>query len=146
MIGKTVLILGAGFSEPAGVPLVHDFFDRAKELYLANRDSMSQVIRKSYEDVINYRREKNSLAANAPFDLDDIENLFSILELEVQYLKPDQVSMRKNLILMIVDALIRTAKPRLDPDILTPAEGGFIKERLGSKQLPEVTSYLERLT
>ena len=112
MIGKIVFILGAGFSKPAGVPLVHDFFDRARELYLANHDSMSQAIRRSYEDVIDYRRGKNSLAANARLDLDDIENLFSILELEAQYLKPDQVSMRKNLILMIVDVLVRTATKR----------------------------------
>ncbi len=108
MSEKNVFVLGAGFSAPAGAPVIHDFLDRARSVLLDDQQQIGEAICKSYQAAFDYCRDKGTLAAKMDIDLDDIENLFNVLELEAEYLKPELLHTKKHLIFMIVDVLNRT--------------------------------------
>ena len=130
---KNVFILGAGFSAPVGAPVIRDFLDRARSLSMDSQQPMDETIRQSYEAVFNYRMAKDTLAAKAHIDLDDIENLFSVLELESEYLRPELLETKKHLIYMIVDTLNRTIQPdAIAWGTLDQKTHTFISQRYGN--------------
>lgn len=73
-----VYILGAGFSRPAGVPLLNDFLMEMRSslnwLSNANRRSELQAIR----DVLIFRKSASGAALRVNLNVENIEDLFSL--------------------------------------------------------------------
>lgn len=75
---NVVYILGAGFSAPLGLPVISNFISKAHDIFQDHRD-----LYPNFEDV--FKSIKNRLASIAlvyKADLDNIEEVLSILEME----------------------------------------------------------------
>lgn len=76
-----VYILGAGFSKEAGAPLVHDFLDRAREFFADPDSALDTQEREQFERVFKFKREVARAREKFRIDLDDIEQLFGLVEM-----------------------------------------------------------------
>jgi hypothetical protein len=78
---RNVYILGAGFSAPAGAPLIHDFIDRAR-LYFDNPTSkLDERDREHFERFLDFKRRMSQTREKVKIDLDNIEELFGLVEM-----------------------------------------------------------------
>jgi hypothetical protein len=78
---RNVFILGAGFSRDAGAPLVHDFLDRARELFDDPDSALDIQEREQFEQVFKFKREVAKAREKFRIDLDNIEQLFGLVEM-----------------------------------------------------------------
>lgn len=78
---KNVYILGAGFSADAGVPLIANFLQVARENYDSPKSSMPVSLRKHYEAVFSFRQEAKQSRDSLHIDLENIEELFGVIEM-----------------------------------------------------------------
>lgn len=105
---KTVFILGAGASRPAGGPLMADFLDRADAILQERSDLPGKVEFKRVFDALTRMR---SLYAKAYIDLDNIEELLGLVEMgqlvgRVGSATGDEVkALRTALIILIVQTI-----------------------------------------
>lgn len=76
-----VFILGAGFSKDAGAPLIHDFLDKARELFDDPDSLLDDHERKLFEEVFRFKREVAKAREKFRIDLDNIEELFGLVEM-----------------------------------------------------------------
>jgi hypothetical protein len=76
-----VYILGAGFSKDAGAPLVHDFLDRARGFYDDPDLMLDPQERQQFEQVFKFKREIAKAREKFRIDLDNIEQLFGLVEM-----------------------------------------------------------------
>jgi NAD-dependent SIR2 family protein deacetylase len=76
-----VYILGAGFSKDAGAPLIHDFLDRAREFYADPNSALDLQEREQFEQVFSFKREVAKAREKFRIDLDNIEQLFGLVEM-----------------------------------------------------------------
>jgi hypothetical protein len=79
---KTVFILGAGASADAGLPLMNNFFDKAKRIF-KQFNSLPEIVKNKehFERVFNFIADLQPIYAKAFLDLDNIETLFGALEM-----------------------------------------------------------------
>lgn len=135
-MAENVFILGAGFSAPAGAPLIYNFVPLAKKLYLENDDMLRQDDYFNYfHKVFLYKEYLKKVSATFHEDLDDIEKLYSYCDFECRYINasPDKTEIRRSLIFMIIKTIdILTGKTILLGSNLNP-KWGIVKEyvRLG---------------
>lgn len=124
---KNVFIVGAGFSAEAGAPLMDHFLTQAREL----KDNPVSVLddhdRKIFERVLRYRVELNKALAKVHVDLDNIEQLFGFLEMDLQ-LSPDADSKLRNdmtyLIVRTLESSIQQSLPQANDRIVTQPRDG----------------------
>ncbi len=124
---KNVFIVGAGFSAEAGAPLMDQFLTQAREL----KDNPVSVLddhdRKIFERVLRYRVELNKALAKIHVDLDNIEQLFGFLEMDLQ-LSPDADSQLRNdmtyLIVRTLEGSIQKSLAQANNRILTQPRDG----------------------
>lgn len=102
---KNVFVLGAGFSADTGAPLMNDFFNRVRNLRDDLRSILSSRDREVFERVIQYRFDLNSALAKVFVDLDNIEQLFGFLEMEVQLSPSAKAGLRTDMVHLIVRTL-----------------------------------------
>jgi hypothetical protein len=76
-----VYILGAGFSKDAGAPLIHDFLDKAREFYADPDSALDLQEREQFEQVFKFKREVAKAREKFRIDLDNIEQLFGLVEM-----------------------------------------------------------------
>jgi len=76
-----VYILGAGFSRDAGAPLIHDFLDRAREFFDDPDSALDPQERQQFEQVFKFKREVAKAREKFRIDLDNIEQLFGLVEM-----------------------------------------------------------------
>lgn len=76
-----VYILGAGFSSEAGAPLVHDFLDRSREFFDDPDSVLDQLEHQQFEEVFRFKREVAKAREKFKIDLDNIEQLFGLVEM-----------------------------------------------------------------
>jgi hypothetical protein len=76
-----VYILGAGFSKDAGAPLIHDFLDRAREFFADPDSGLDPSERDHFERVFKFKREIAKAREKFRIDLDNIEQLFGLVEM-----------------------------------------------------------------
>src|SRR5271163_4359306 len=76
-----VYILGAGFSKDAGAPLIHDFLNRALEFYADPNSALDLQERELFELVFKFKREVANAREKFRIDLDNIEQLFGLVEM-----------------------------------------------------------------
>jgi len=81
---KNVFVLGAGFSADAGAPIMNDFLRCAMELRYDPVSPLNEYDRKMFDRVIEYRFALNRALAKILVDLDNIEQLFGFLEMDLQ--------------------------------------------------------------
>lgn len=139
---RNVFILGAGFSAAAGAPVIDNFLDVAKQVFKRNGSGMGDIAKESYEAVFNYRKQKDALSAKVRIDLDDIEHLFSTLELESEYLDSTLLKTKRQLIHMIIDTLDRTIQPGSTKEFL-PIDRikAHVLKRYGLDVMPSTNTY-----
>ena len=81
VLGKTVYVLGAGASAHAGAPLLRNFLIKSRPL----RDGRDELVyRESLDRVFDWIDGLRGSSYYIEFDLDNLEHIFSLLELESQ--------------------------------------------------------------
>ncbi|BEQ13739.1 hypothetical protein [Desulfoferula mesophila] len=76
---KTVFILGAGASADAGVPVMRDFLDRARDFYSSGQLLRNE--RRYFEDVFKAIHELKGASFNSNLDLNNIEAVYSAFDM-----------------------------------------------------------------
>ncbi len=99
---KNVFILGAGFSADAGAPVMKDFLQRSKYL-LDNPDpSLPAADREAFEGVFQFLRRLRAAQAKITLDLENIEHLFGLAEMDVEFGEGNRGAFRRDLIFLIL--------------------------------------------
>jgi NAD-dependent SIR2 family protein deacetylase len=78
---RNVYILGAGFSAPAGVPVIYDFIDRARIYFDDPSAKMDQVEREHFERFLKFKQKMSQAREKVKIDLDNVEQLFGLVEI-----------------------------------------------------------------
>lgn len=84
---KVVYILGAGFSAPAGIPVMANFREKMDDLFLQDRD-----LYKHFENVLKQIKDMGRIHEYFETDLHNIEEILSILEM-FNYINPEDKSL-----------------------------------------------------
>jgi NAD-dependent SIR2 family protein deacetylase len=109
---KNVFILGAGFSSEAGAPLMSDFLPRARDLRDDPNSPLTDAERRTFGNVIGYRFNLNKALAKVHVDLDNIEQLFGFLEMDLQLSQATDNNLRIDMTYLIARTLeISTSTP-----------------------------------
>jgi hypothetical protein len=101
---RNVFILGAGFSKDAGAPLVHDFLDKAREFFDDPDSALDPPERAQFEQVFRFKREVAKAREKFRIDLDNIEQLFGLVEMS-QRLGSDPPAPREATVYLIAKTL-----------------------------------------
>lgn len=79
---RNVYILGAGFSATANAPLLYDFLDKSRELLDDPSSGLDGYERTEFRSVFEFRRKMAQAREKVKLDLDNIEQLFGLVEME----------------------------------------------------------------
>jgi hypothetical protein len=101
---RNVYILGAGFSKDAGAPLVHDFLDASRRLLDQPFSGLDELEMVDFQNVFRFRREMAQAREKVRVDLDDIEQLFGLVEASQRWEGGDR-SIRDSTVYMIAKTL-----------------------------------------
>lgn len=107
---RNVFILGAGFSAHAGAPLIEGFLDKSRELMDDPSSGLEPFERDYFKDVFRFRREMAQACEKVMIDLDNIEELFGLVEMS-QRLGDEQQRTRKATVYMIAKTLELATRP-----------------------------------
>jgi len=114
---RNVYILGAGFSASAGAPLINNFLDRSRE-YLDNPFSgLDDVERQHFEDVFEFRRTVAQAREKIRIDLDNIEQLFGLVEISQQLGKTKREIWLSTVYLIAKTLQLSTVSPGRRPSL-----------------------------
>lgn len=112
---RNVYVLGAGFSADAGAPLINNFLDHSHRLLLDPATGLDDIERRQFQAVFDFRREVAQAREKVVLDLDDIEQLFGLIEIS-ERLRPSN-ELRTSMQHLIVKTLQLTTgnfrKPRI---------------------------------
>ena len=102
-----VFVLGAGFSKAAGHPLMAEFADRVIELTSNQSSLLKPEERARFQKVLDYRWQTSRVYRYLNLDLDNLENLFSIIDMESSLADSDSEArtLREDLIFVLVKTL-----------------------------------------
>jgi hypothetical protein len=134
-LDHNVYILGAGFSRDAGAPLIHDFLDRAREFYADPDMPLDAVERQHFEKVFKFKREITKAREKFRIDLDNIEQLFGLVEMS-QRLGDESQETRDAMVYLIAKTLELAVK---DTSRRPPVKFGW-----STGSLPPFTSYVRQ--
>jgi hypothetical protein len=101
---RNVFVLGAGFSAQAGAPLIRDFLDKSRELMDDPSSGLEPFERERFSEVFRFRREMAQAREKVMIDLDNIEELFGLVEMS-QRLGDDTRQTRDATVYMIAKTL-----------------------------------------
>jgi NAD-dependent SIR2 family protein deacetylase len=87
---RNVFILGAGFSASAGAPVIRDFLARSREFYDDPSSGLDPEERERFSRVFKFRRDMAQAREKVRIDLDDIEQLFGLVEISQRLEKTSQ--------------------------------------------------------
>jgi NAD-dependent SIR2 family protein deacetylase len=107
---KNVFILGAGFSANAGAPVMWDFIEHAKQLRDDHRLELPQEDRKTFDRVFQRLGELRVAQAKMDVDIENIEHLFSLLDMDIEFGGVSAGTLRQDLIFLILRTLERTIR------------------------------------
>jgi hypothetical protein len=105
---KNVYILGAGFSANAGAPVMWNFIEQAKLLLDDVRLGLPSEDRKTFARVFKRLAEIRVAQARMAIDVENIEHLFSLLDMDIDFGGQSPGSLRQDLIFLILRTLERT--------------------------------------
>jgi len=107
---RNVFILGAGFSAAAGAPLLPDFLDRAREFFDNPSSGLNSTQRAQFNNVFEFRRKMSQAREKIVLDLDNIENLFGLVEISKRLGQTDTAT-RQSTVYLIAKTLELSLKP-----------------------------------
>jgi hypothetical protein len=110
---KNVYLLGAGFSADAGAPLMKDFFSKARNLRDEPGSGLATDEREVFGRIIQYRFELDKALAKVHVDLDNIEELFGFLEMELRLSPGSKPQLREDMTYLIARTLEATSNRSL---------------------------------
>src|SRR5579859_7612425 len=90
---RNVYILGAGFSADANAPLLYNFLDKSRELLDDPSSGLDDLERSEFRTVFEFRRKVSQAREKVKIDLDNIEQLFGLVEMQ-QRLNHDDSDVR----------------------------------------------------
>jgi len=102
--GPTVYVLGAGASVHTGAPLLNDFLVTARHLYQAKADLLH---RESFGRVFDWINSLRASAYYVDVDTDNLEHVFSILEMSRQIGLEGAAELSDDLVQLVVETLDR---------------------------------------
>ena len=85
-LSNSTYIVGAGFSKFAGLPLMNDFFFKAKDLY----PKLTEEEKKIFDKIFDFYKEYSEMKNYMNMDLMNIEELLSIIEMN-QFLNDSRI-------------------------------------------------------
>jgi hypothetical protein len=95
---RVVYLLGAGFSAPLGLPVVHNFLERSKDLYFGDPEKHKHFVR-IFETINELSVCKNYFTT----DLFNIEDVLSLLDMRSLLTNEDET--RKTFVQYIADVI-----------------------------------------
>jgi hypothetical protein len=101
---RNIYILGAGFSAAANAPLLYNFLDKSRELLDDPDSGLDNVERSEFETVFEFRRKMAQAREKVKIDLDNIEQLFGLVEMQ-QRLNNDDSNARAATVYLIAKTL-----------------------------------------
>ena len=107
---RNVFILGAGFSAGAGAPLLNNFLDRSREFMADPASGLEEDEREYFENAFQFRAEMAKARDKVRIDLDNIEELFGLLEV-TRRLDGSRQKTRDATVYMIAKTLELAVKP-----------------------------------
>ena len=108
MFRKNVYILGAGFSANAGAPVMKDFVERAKLLRDDPRLGLPAEDQKTFDRVFKRLAELRNAQAKMTIDNENMEHLFSLLDMDIEFGGKNADTLRQDLIFLILRTLEKT--------------------------------------
>jgi NAD-dependent SIR2 family protein deacetylase len=132
---RNVFILGAGFSRDAGAPLIHDFLDRARGFYDDPEGGLDTHERAQFAEVFRFKREVAKAREKFRIDLDNIEELFGLVEMS-QRLGSTSAETR--------DAMVYLIAKTLQLAISNPAQRSQVRVGLNRGYAWDFIKYLRR--
>lgn len=122
-IDHNVFILGAGFSRPAGSPLINDFLERSRQLLNDPASGLDDLGVAHFRRVFDFKAAMAKAREKMSVDLDNIEELFGIVEM-AQKLGSTVAETRRSMVYLIVKTLeLCIASTRARPKIGFALEG-----------------------
>ena len=121
-------MLGAGFSAPLGLPVVKDFFTRAKDLYFTDTERY-RYFREVFQRIDELARVKNYFTS----DLLDIEEVLSILDIDGDFGRGVRRSKLSSLIVDVIAGYTPALSAPQRPAPANWAAGAFGGSRLASE-------------
>ena len=124
---KPVYIMGAGASKMLGAPLLADFLTRAREIRYApsfaqsHGEIIAERLSRAFDEVFLYQGELLRIKAYLGSDLDNLENLFSMLDMDLETQKLKSTSLRLSFLSLVVETLRTSVKTEGD-DWITYAQ------------------------
>ncbi len=110
MFRKNVFILGAGFSANAGAPVMWNFIEQAKQLRDDQRLGLPPEDYKTFGRVFERLGELRVAQAKMAIDIENIEHLFSLLDMDIEFGGASTGTLRRDLILLILRTLEKTIR------------------------------------
>ncbi len=132
-----VFILGAGFSKDAGAPLIHDFLDRAREFFDDPDSDLDPIEREQFDRVFKFKREVAKAREKFQIDLDNIEQLFGLVEMS-QRLGSEPSETRDATVYLIAKTLELALRKRQRPEVRMSLVRGY------AEHADSFTKYVER--
>ena len=124
---KNVFIFGAGASAGAGAPVLRDFLKRARELYDNRNSGLSPEERKDFADVFNWRVGISPTLRYLRIDLDNVEDLFSLVDMAQQLGDEEAERIIPGLIRMVSRTLELVVRFKFDPVAFEQSSMDFYK-------------------
>lgn len=119
---RNVYVLGAGFSADAGAPLINNFLDLSHRLLLDPATELDDTERKQFGDVFRFRQEVAQAREKVVLDLDDIEQLFGLIEISERVRSSSEL--RTSMQYLIVKTLQLATRGTQRPKIHFTAQPG----------------------
>src|SRR5712692_5125562 len=110
---KNVFILGAGFSADAGAPVMSDFLQRARHLLDDPGSGLGEPDREAFARIFEFLRELRAAESKITLDLENIEHLFGLAEMDLEFGGRDRGAFRRDLIFLILRTLERSIRADL---------------------------------
>ena len=132
-MSKTVFILGAGASRDSGAPLMNDFLDRARKLYV--NGEYGERFREDFERVTGAISDLQKIHSKSELDIYNIEEIFAAFEMAKLINKfPGERIRKEEDIELLIKSLKRVIYVTLDrstplttknTESLPPASGSY---------------------
>jgi len=116
---KNVFILGAGFSANAGAPVMWNFIERAKQLRDDQRLGLPSEDHKTFGRVFQRLAELRVAQAKMAIDIENIENLFSLVDMDIEFGGTAAKALRQDLIFFILRTLQQSIRANVEPSTST---------------------------
>src|SRR5260370_5795352 len=101
---RNVYILGAGASADAGAPLIKNFLDYSRELFDQPFSGLEDFEKKHFQTVFDFRSAMAQAREKIQLDLDDIEQLFGLVEVS-RRLRDTPLETRNSTVYLIAKTL-----------------------------------------